>query len=74
MQLAACLGAHVIAPPVHAIAPTYLRALGASEAVNDAQTDLVAAVRATHPEGIDAVLDCVGGEMAASYSITSFPF
>ncbi len=65
VQLAARLGAHIIA-----IASThnhgYLSELGASELIDYTQTDIVAAVCATHAEGIDAVLDCVGGKTAAS--------
>jgi NADPH:quinone reductase len=65
VQLAARLGAHVIA-----VASThnhaYLSELGASELIDYTQTDMVTAVRATHAAGIDAVLDCVGGKTAAS--------
>ena len=64
VQLAARLGAHVIA-----VASThnhaYLRELGASELIDYTQTDIVAAVLTTYVEGIDAVLDCVGGKTAA---------
>ena len=43
----------------------YLQQLGASELIDYTQTDFAGAVHAAHPEGIDAVLDCVGGETAA---------
>jgi NADPH:quinone reductase-like Zn-dependent oxidoreductase len=55
VQLAARLGAHIIAT-ASARNHAYLYELGASEVIDYTQTDMVAAVRATHPEGIDAVL------------------
>lgn len=64
VQLAAHLGAHVIVTASsrnHA----YLQKLGATELIDYAQTDFASAVHADHPRGIDAVLDCVGGETAA---------
>lgn len=64
VQLAAHLGAHVIVTASsknHA----YLQKLGATELIDYVQTDFANAVRSAHPEGIDAVLDCVGGETAA---------
>ena len=64
VQLAARLGALVIVTARSSNHP-YLHQLGAAELIDYAQTDFVAAVQATHPEGIDAVLDCVGGETAA---------
>lgn len=64
VQLAARLGAHVIAT-ASAANRDYLFALGASQVIDYRQTNVVAEVRAVHPEGIDAVLDCVGGETAA---------
>lgn len=65
VQLAARLGAHVIAV-ASAHNHSYLRELGASELIDYTQTDMVTAVRAAHSEGIDAALDCVGGKTAAS--------
>jgi NADPH:quinone reductase-like Zn-dependent oxidoreductase len=65
VQLAARLGAHVIAV-ARVRNHAYLHELGAHELIDYTQTDMVAAVRAAHSEGIDAVLDCVGGETAAS--------
>lgn len=64
VQLAAHLGAQVIATarPSH---HRSLHELGASELIDYTQTDFAVAVRAAHREGIDAVLDCVGGETAA---------
>src|SRR3970282_157687 len=75
VQLAAAAGANVIAPALpedH----DYLRALGVSELV-DRNADVAAAVRETHPEGVDALLDVVsrmtdpslmkeGGRLASS--------
>ena len=43
----------------------YLQQLGAGELIDYTQTDFVNAVHAAHPQGIDAVLDTVGGETAA---------
>ncbi len=64
VQLAAHLGAHVIVTARSRNHP-YLQKLGASELIDYAQTDFANAVLAAHPHGIDAVLDCVGGETAA---------
>lgn len=64
VQLAAHLGAHVIVTASSRNHP-YLQKLGASELIDYAQTDFVDAVYNAYPEGIDAVLDCVGGETAA---------
>lgn len=64
VQLAARIGAHVIVTARSNNHP-YLQQLGATELIDYAQTDFVNAVHAAHPEGIDAVLDCVGGETAA---------
>lgn len=57
VQLAAAAGANVLAPALpedH----DYLRGLGVAELV-DRDADLAAAVRALHPEGVDAILDVV---------------
>ncbi|EFH83108.1 NADP-dependent oxidoreductase [Ktedonobacter racemifer] len=64
VQLAAHLGVHVIATASSKNHP-YLQQLGASELIDYAQTDFASVVQAAHPKGIDAVLDCVGGETAA---------
>ena len=64
VQLAAHVGAHIIVTASSRNHP-YLQKLGASELIDYAQTDFADAVLAAHPEGIDAVLDCVGGETAA---------
>ncbi|MBO0783495.1 MAG: NADP-dependent oxidoreductase, partial [Ktedonobacteraceae bacterium] len=61
VQIATSLGAYVIAT-ASARNHHYLRALGAQEVIDYTTTDFVQAVRATHPAGVDAVLDCVGGE------------
>jgi NADPH:quinone reductase-like Zn-dependent oxidoreductase len=64
VQLAAQRGARVLitAKREH---HSYLQQLGASEYIDYTQTDFAEAVHADCPEGIDAVLDCVGGETAA---------
>ena len=64
VQLAAHLGAHVIVT-ARSENHAYLQRLGASELIDYTQTDFANAVHAAHPEGIDAVLDSVGGETAA---------
>lgn len=64
VQLAAHLGAHVIAT-ASSRNHSYLQMLGADELIDYTQTDFANAVHAAHPKGIDAVLDCIGGETAA---------
>jgi NADPH:quinone reductase-like Zn-dependent oxidoreductase len=64
VQLAAQVGAQVLVTARSKNHP-YLQQLGATELIDYAQTDVTQAIRARHPEGIDAVLDCVGGETAA---------
>ena len=64
VQLAARAGAHVIVMARRENHP-YLRKLGATEIIDYTRTDFAGVVHAAHPEGIDAVLDCVGGETAA---------
>src|SRR5947209_15018329 len=64
VQLAARVGAHVMVTARSNNHP-YLQQLGATELIDYAQTDFVNAVHAAHPDGIDAVLDSVGGETAA---------
>jgi NADPH:quinone reductase-like Zn-dependent oxidoreductase len=69
VQLAAHVGAHVIVT-ARSENHAYLQKLGASELIDYTQRDFADAIRAAHPAGIDAVLDCVGGETAArSYSV-----
>jgi NADPH:quinone reductase-like Zn-dependent oxidoreductase len=36
--------------------------LGAQEVIDYTTTDFVQTVRAAHPSGVDAVLDCIGGQ------------
>jgi NADPH:quinone reductase-like Zn-dependent oxidoreductase len=57
VQLAAAAGAHVIAT-ARDDDHEFLGSLGASELV-DRDGDVAAAVRATHPDGVDAILDVV---------------
>ncbi|MGA8367417.1 MAG: NADP-dependent oxidoreductase [Candidatus Acidiferrales bacterium] len=59
VQMARSRGAHVIAT-VRGDADE-ARRLGAEEAYNVKACDVVAAVHAAHPEGVDAVLDLVNG-------------
>lgn len=61
VQIAAQLGAHVIAIS-SARNHSYLRELGASSVIDYTTTDVVQAVHALHPTGVDATLDCVGGK------------
>ncbi|QBD83466.1 NADP-dependent oxidoreductase [Ktedonosporobacter rubrisoli] len=61
VQIAASLGAHVIAS-ASARNHAYLRELGAHEVIDYALSDVVEAVHTAHPLGVDAVLDCRGGE------------
>ncbi|MFJ5811615.1 NADP-dependent oxidoreductase [Streptomyces sp. NPDC093093] len=56
LQLAAARGAHVIAAAA-AEDHDYARSLGAAEVIDYRTTDVADTVRATHPHGIDAVLD-----------------
>lgn len=65
VQLAAQVGAQVLVTARSQNHP-YLQQLGATELIDYAQTDVTQAIHARHPGGIDAVLDCVGGETAAS--------
>ncbi len=61
VQVAASIGARVIgtaSPANH----DYLRSLGATEAIDYNEGDWVAAVREASGGGVDAVLECAGGE------------
>ena len=64
IQMAAGQGVHVIATG-RAEDQQYLRRLGASETLDFTQGDVVEAVRAAHPGGIDAVLDVVTRDWAS---------
>jgi NADPH:quinone reductase-like Zn-dependent oxidoreductase len=64
LQIARRLGVTVIGTSTTRNHP-HLYALGAAQLIDYAQLDFVAAVRAAYPQGVDAVLDCVGGETAA---------
>jgi NADPH:quinone reductase-like Zn-dependent oxidoreductase len=61
VQIATSQGAYVIAT-ASARNHRYLRELGADEVIDYTTTDFVQAARAAHPAGVDAVLDCIGGE------------
>lgn len=58
VQIAARRGAHVLAT-ARAADAAYIGALGAAEVLDYTRDDLAAAVRARHPDGIDAVIDVV---------------
>jgi len=66
IQMAARLGAHVIAT-ARTEDQEYIRSLGAAETVDFTQSDVVEAVRASHPGGLDAVLDVVSGTAAIGH-------
>jgi NADPH:quinone reductase len=58
IQLAARAGAHVIAN-VREDAAERVRSYGADETVDHTKVSLVEAVRAAHPDGVDALLDLI---------------
>lgn len=64
VQLARMVGAHAIGT-ASAENHDYLRELGAVECIDYTEQDVVEAVRAAHPDGIDAVFDLLGGESLA---------
>ena len=64
VQLAARAGAHVIATAGEED-HEFVRSLGAEEAYAYLDTDFVAAIREAHPDGVDALFDCVSGENLA---------
>lgn len=66
IQMATRLGAHVIAT-ARTEDQEYLRSLGAAETVDYTQSDVVEVVRASHPGGVDAVLDVVSGAAAIGH-------
>jgi NADPH:quinone reductase-like Zn-dependent oxidoreductase len=61
VQIAVDRGARVIATASQNN-HEYLRHLGAAEVIDYTTEDFVQALRAHHPDGIDAVLSCFGGE------------
>lgn len=63
IQLAARQGVRVIAT-ARTEDLDYVRGLGAAEAIDYTQGDVVAAVRVAHPDGVDAVLDTASGTNA----------
>jgi NADPH:quinone reductase-like Zn-dependent oxidoreductase len=65
IQLAARRGARVIAT-ARRTNEAFARQLGATEVVNHTRRDLVEAVRAAHPAGIEAVIDLVSDSEALS--------
>jgi len=66
IQMAAQLGAHVIAT-ARTEDQQYLRSLGAAETIDFTRGDVVEVVRASHPGGVDAVLDVVSGPAAIGH-------
>lgn len=63
VQMAARYGVRVIAT-ARPDAEPYIRTLGAVEVIDYTQRDLVAAVKAAHPQGIDAVIDVISDRTA----------
>ena len=61
VQLARSAGAHVIATASDAN-HDFLRDLGAADAIDYNERDFADAVRESHPDGVDHVLDLVGGD------------
>jgi NADPH:quinone reductase-like Zn-dependent oxidoreductase len=61
VQLARAAGAHVVAT-ASAKNHDFLRELGAAEAIDYNEVDFAEAVRESHPDGVDHVVDLVGGE------------
>jgi NADPH:quinone reductase-like Zn-dependent oxidoreductase len=61
VQLARAAGAHVITT-ASARNHDYLRDLGAAETIDYSEQDFPDAVRESHPDGVDHVLDLVGGD------------
>ena len=59
INIAANLGAHVIATTRNAARKSFLEGLGAKEVLRE-NAELAGQVREGHPQGIDAVLDIVG--------------
>ena len=58
VQLAASRGARVIAT-AREDAQAHIRKLGATEVIDHTRSDVVVTVKATHPDGIDALVDVV---------------
>jgi NADPH:quinone reductase-like Zn-dependent oxidoreductase len=61
VQLAAARPANVIATAA-GDQLDYVRELGARQVIDYQREDFVAATRSTHPDGVDCVLDLIGGE------------
>lgn len=62
IQLAKLRGAHVITT-ASAANHAYVRELGADEVIDYHSMDFREAVKAVHPDGVDAVYDTLGGEV-----------
>ena len=58
VQLAAQRGATVMATARPGEDEKFVRALGATEVVDYGAGDVAAAIRARHPEGVAALVDC----------------
>ena len=63
VQIASALGARVVATASRRN-HDFVRALGADEVIDYTAEDVVAAVRARHPDGVDKALNGVSGEAA----------
>jgi NADPH:quinone reductase-like Zn-dependent oxidoreductase len=70
VQLAAQLGATVIATAADGDDAAFVRSLGAAETVDYTTTDVVKEVRARHPDGIDVLLDLVNRDDAFTAACT----
>lgn len=66
VQLAAQRGATVVATAKTGDEEAFVRGLGASETVDYSAGDVAEQIRARHPEGIDALIDLVNRDEAAS--------
>lgn len=62
VQLARDAGAHVLGT-ASSVNHAYVRELGAEFIIDYTAEDFRSAVKRTHPEGIDVVYDCVGGDV-----------
>ena len=62
VQLARAAGAHVLAT-ASSVNHAYVRELGAEFVIDYTAEDFRAAVKRSHPEGLNVVFDCVGGDV-----------
>jgi putative PIG3 family NAD(P)H quinone oxidoreductase len=62
IQIAKALGARVVATAGSAEKCAFCRQLGADLAINYREQDFVGVLRDAHPDGVDLILDMVGGD------------